>query len=112
MEISDKIGNIAKGKSSLTEALKQLDIAKQAFQQSEEVKELLGRNQIEMNNLKNSMNQMININYFKTRLDDLMLQIEANIRKKFDEFSTVYFGQLSAKISLDDIDAHLNKKVG
>ena len=41
-----------------------------------------------------------------------MLQIEANIRKKFDEFSTVYFGQLSAKISLDDIDAHLNKKVG
>ena len=112
MDISEQIGSISKGRQSLTDALNQMEVVKQAFQRSEEVKQLLEKNDLQMHNLRSTMHQMVSMEYFTSRMSEYSEVIEKSIRHKFDEFSSYYFSQLMSKLSAEELEPHLNKKVG
>ena len=111
MELPEQIGKISKGKSSLAEALKQLDVVKKAFVKTEEIKEKLTKHENEMNNMRVSMGQMIHTKHFAAKIEEITGQIERSLARKFEEFTSVYFSELSSKISEKNIEASLNKKV-
>jgi hypothetical protein len=112
MEFSEQIGNIPKGRLSISEALSQLDAVKQGFKATENIKQSLDRSQLEMSSIKNSITQMVSMSYFNTRLNEIFDKIDKSIQSKFDDFSSIYFSQLNSKISVENIETYLNKKVG
>ena len=89
-----------------------MELVKQAFQRSEELKQALSKNDVEMHSLLSTMHQMVSMAHFNTRMSEYSDIIEKSIRQKFDEFSSYYFSQLTSKLSVEDLEPHLNKKVG
>lgn len=112
MEIAENFEKISKGRQSLTEALAELDLAKKAFESSDQIKGRLERNSKEMNDIRTSMLQMMTISYFNSRMEELMSSFEKSMHLKFDEFSSLYFSQLNSKVSSEDLESQLNKRVG
>ncbi|OMJ74843.1 hypothetical protein SteCoe_26146 [Stentor coeruleus] len=112
MEFSEEINHVSNSRLSLAEAVSQLEIAKQAFQKAEHIQSLLEKTQSEINGIKNTFNQLVHISIFNNRMDDMLNTIEKSIRARFDDFSSVYFSQLNAKISESQLEGFLNKKVG
>lgn len=112
MEFSEEINHVSNSRLSLAEAVSQLEIAKQAFHKAEHIQSLLEKNQSEINGIKNTFSQLVHISIFNSRMDDILNTIEKSIRAKFDDFSSVYFSQLNAKISESELEGLLSKKVG
>ena len=47
-----------------------MEVVKQAFQRSEEVKQLLEKNDLQMHNLRSTMHQMVSMEYFTSRMSE------------------------------------------
>lgn len=111
MEFSEEIHNVSSSRLSLAEAMSQLQIAKQAFQKAENLHKLLEKNQNEVTNIRNTLSQLVHITVFNTRMDDQENIIDKVIKSKFEDFSSVFFSHLRVKVSKDDLETFLNKKV-
>ncbi|OMJ96173.1 hypothetical protein SteCoe_356 [Stentor coeruleus] len=111
MEFSEEISNVSSSRLSLAEAISQLQVAKQAFQKAENLHKLLEKNQIEVLNIRNTLSQLVHITVFNNRMDDQVNIIEKAVKSKFEDFSSVFFSHLHGKVSKDDLETFLAKKV-
>lgn len=112
MDSSHDLDLIPKARLSIVEAVNQLDIAKSAFKQSEKIQGLLETHSREMDSIRTSMSSFVTSAYLSSKLDDFSQAVQSMLKSKFESFSTVYCNQLDNKVSNEQLDSQLQKKVG
>lgn len=111
MDLSEDFSPVPKIRLSLAEAVNQLDIAKSAFKQSGKVQGLLETFSRDLDSMRTSMSSFVTTSYLSAKLEDFLKSVLNTLQLRFESFSSVYSNQLDSKVSLEQLDIHLQKKV-
>jgi hypothetical protein len=110
-ELAKKLSDIPKGKAALSEAIKELELSKQAFSSAGQIHEKLLAQEMNLQELKKTLEHLVPINYLNTRIEDLTLQLDKVIRNRVEELSVSILSHLNNKITTTDAENLVNKKV-
>ena len=109
-DLTKKISDIPKGKTSLTEALKELELSKEAFVHAGLIQERLNEQESQILDLKNSMQYLVSLNFLNTKLEETTHNLDKILKNRVEELSISMITQLNNKISMPDVEPLINKK--
>ena len=110
-ELIKKITDIPKGKSSLAEALKELELSKEAFTHAGNIQQRLNTQESWINEIKNSLSHLVPSSFFLSKIEELTTQLDKTLKTRVEELSITVITQLNNKMILADAENMLSKKV-
>ena len=110
MNQPEDIAMIYKGKLSLAEALKELEIVKKSFEISERIEARLSQQDTILIDLQSKGENFASYSYVNSRIEDAKSQMTKIIKDKFEELSVSYFTQLNEKISRNEIENFVSNR--
>lgn len=110
-ELIQKISEIPRGKTSLTEALKELELSKEAFIHAGNIQERLNMQEAWIYEIKSALDHLTPQSLFTSKLDEYSTYLDRAIKSRIEELSISVITQLNSKISLTDAENLMNKKV-
>ena len=111
VDLSKKLLDIPKGKTSLVEAIRELELSREAFSHAENIQEKLSNQDHLIQEIKSSHEHLVPVSLLNTKLDEFSYQIDKSVKSRLDELSVSVFSQLNSKITVTDAENLINKKV-
>ncbi|OMJ75854.1 hypothetical protein SteCoe_24916 [Stentor coeruleus] len=110
MNTSDEITSIFKGKVSLAEALKEIDVVKKSFEISEKLVSKLDTQEEIIRELQEKSDMYASYGFVVTKFEETKQSVMKIIKDKFEDFSTNYFSQLNEKLNRNEIENYTSNR--
>ena len=110
MEEAD-LSSLLKGKLSLADAMKQIDIVSTTLKKTDRIEKKLTYHESLLSEAKDAMESFSTCSYVDNKFKDFTISFEQMIKSKFEEFTSQYLFQLNEKVSLGEIEGLLSQRV-
>jgi hypothetical protein len=110
-ELAKQISEVTKGKISLSEAIRELELSKEAFSHIHEISTQIKNHENLLTEMRSRFEHLVSVNYFNARIDEVSHVLDKSVKNRVDELSVSVLSQLNNKITSEDAESLFNKRV-
>lgn len=111
LEISSQLSSIKKSNTSLADALREIELAKQSFEKVAFLENTLNYHQLTLDDLKSQASRFVTTGFFNSKWDSLINILDQIVKTKFEEFTNQFHNSLNQKLNIAQADVMLKQKV-
>jgi chromosome segregation ATPase len=108
---AEEVASVAKGQQTIAEALKELEVVKEAFLRSTRIESKILDHEKEISEIKSKMQLLSTYSYVNSKNSEFHSCIETIVKNKLDEFTFQMMFEMSKKVNEGDIKKLLETKV-
>lgn len=105
------LASLLKGKLSLADAIKNLEIASTALKRAERIEKKLGYHEALLSEARTAMETFTTCAYVDSKFLELSINMEQLIKSKFEDFTSQYLFQLNEKATISEIESLVAQRV-
>ena len=109
--LARQIADVAKSKISLTEAIHELELSKEAFASISSLSSQIQQHNYSLQEVKSRLEYFVSSTYFNSKLEELAHTLDKSIKNRVDELSVSVLSKLNNKLTVEDAEILLNKRV-
>ena len=107
---AEEVASVAKGQQTIAEALKELEVVKEAFYRSNRIESKILDHEKEIEEIKSKMQLLSTYSYVNSKNSEFYNCIETVVKNKLDEFTFQIMFELNKKTSRSEYSKQLETK--
>ena len=107
----EELSALSKGKKSIAEALKELDVAKEAFLRASRIENRILTHEEEISDIKTRMELLSTYSYVNSKSTEFQTSVENIVQSKLEEYTFQLMFELNKKVDKTEFIKSVEKKV-
>lgn len=109
--LARQIADVAKSKISLTEAIHELELSKEAFSSISSLSSQIQQHNSSLQEVRSRLEYFVSSTYFNSKLEELAHTLDKAVKNRVDELSVSVLSQLNNKITVEEAEILFSKRV-